>query len=238
MEQSTYKNYVAIALSYGAVVGALYLFGFWGTLDVNILEFIGLTDLLKLAIYPLLVSLVSLLSGYLVSAILQEDMLPPGGGANTPIGRFGRKYWRYLVEAHLIIIFAIAIFGPSPGKWFAVAVLATPLSVLLTHLQFFIDMMPNARARGTILSMAILTAGASFYYGTYNAHLAKSGRGALVVDVSRSQLSLNYDAKKPVVYLGYVSGYFVLLESISGAVVIVKSKDDAPLFLLSNAHRS
>lgn len=238
MEQSTYKNNVAIALSYGAVVGALYQFGFWGTLDVNILEFIGLSDLLKLAIYPLLVSLVSFWSSYIAGVIFQWDTLPPGGGADTPIGRFGKKYRRYLVAADLIIIIVVASFGLSPLKWFIVAALASPLSVQLTHLQFFIDMMPNARARGSILFMAIFVAGLSFYYGTYNAYLAKNGRGALVVDVSRSQLSLNYDAKKPVVYLGYVSGYFVLLESISGAVVFVRSKDDAPLFLLSNARRS
>lgn len=235
METVTYKNYVAIALSYGAVVGALYLFGFWGTLNVNILEFIGLGDLIKLAVYPLLVSMASLLSGYLLAMVTPGDSLPPGGGADTPIGRFGLKYWRYLVTGHLLVIFAIILFVEVPGKWFLVAVLASLLSVVLTHLDFFIDLFPNARARGNVLTLAILVAGSAFYYGTYNASLAKSGKGELLVDAARSQLSLNHDTKKPVVYLGYVTGHFVLLESMSGAVVFVKMKDDAPMFLVPSA---
>ncbi|WP_447860817.1 hypothetical protein [Nitrospira calida] len=87
--------------------------------------------------------------------------------------------------------------------------------------------------------LLIFVAGMAFYYGTYNAHLARTGRDSMLVDVSRSKLSLQYDARKPVVYIGYVSGYFVLPESISGAIVFVKAKDDAPaLLLLPNPNRS
>jgi hypothetical protein len=238
MEGSNYKNYVVFAVPYGAVVASLYLFGFWGSFHVNVLEFVGLSDLIKLAIYPLFISLASLLVGYILVEFFWGSALPPGGGADSPNGRFGKKHWRYLIGGYLIIIFAVAIFGPSPEKWFLVAVLVSFLSTPLTHLQIFIDIIPNPRARRSMLFLLILVAGIAFYYGTYNAHLAKSGRGSLLVDVSRSKLSLQHEPKKPVVYLGYVSGYFVLLESASGAVVFVKAKDDTPVFLLPNPNRS
>lgn len=237
MEGVTYKTYVGIALSYGAVVGALYLFGFWGTLNINILEFIGFGDLIKLAIYPLLVSMAFFIGGYFLNAVAVGGALPPGGGANTRIGRFGLQYWRYLVAGQLLIILAVILFVEAPFKWFLATILASLLSVVFTHLDFFIDLFPNARVRGSILFLAIFIAGSAFYYGTFNAYLAKNGKSELVIDVARSKLSLTQDAKKPVVYLGYIAGHFVLLESISGTVVFVKMKDDAPIFLVPNARR-
>ncbi|SRR6266513_198137 len=234
MEQPKYRLHIAIALSYSTILSALYLFGFWGALDVNILEFIGLSDLIKLAVYPLLLSLVGILIGHLSYVLLQGDAFPPGAGADTAIGRFGRKYWRYILEIDLFIILAVAIFAPSPLKWMVIAGLASPLSLLFTHQEFFVELIPNTRARVSVLNLAIFLAGAAFYYGNYHAYLAKDGRSSLIVDVSRSKLPLKFDSKKPVAYLGYISGYFVLLESVSGAVVFVKEKDDAPLFLLQN----
>jgi hypothetical protein len=238
MEGVNYKNYFVFAMPYGVVVASLYLFGFWGSFDVNILEFASLSDLIKLAIYPLLVSLASLFVGYIVSEILSGNAIPPGVGADSSIGRFGRKHWRPLIAGLIIIIFVFAIFGPSPGKWFLIAFLVSFLAVPLTYLQFFIDLIPNPNARGSLLYILILIAGMAFFLGANNAHLAKSGRSSLLVDVSRSKLLLQHEPKKPVVYLGYVSGYFILLESTSGAVVFVKAKDDAPVFLLPNPNRS
>jgi hypothetical protein len=51
-----YGKYIAIGAPYFLGVSALYLFGFWEWFGVNPLEYVGLADLTKLALYPLLVS--------------------------------------------------------------------------------------------------------------------------------------------------------------------------------------
>jgi len=38
------------------LVCALYLFGYWSSFEINILEFVSLSDIIKLGVYPLVVS--------------------------------------------------------------------------------------------------------------------------------------------------------------------------------------
>lgn len=238
MDDISFKRYFAFSVPYGAIVASLYLFGYWGAFEINILEFVGFSELVKLAAYPLLASLTFLIIGYALSELFHGDSLPPGGGADTKIGRFGRKYWRSLLAVHISVVVLIGIFGQAPEKWFVVASLASVLSVPLSHLAFFISVIPDPRIRGSVLFLLFLVAGMAFAYGRLDAHLAKTGFSPQVVDVTRSNLSLQSDKKKPVAYLGYVGGYFMLYESATGSVVIMKPKNDNAIFLLGNPNHS
>jgi hypothetical protein len=72
------KN-LSFAAPYGLFVALLYLFAFWGTFNLNILEFVGFADLAKLALYPLAASFIFLLMGVAISELVRGDSLPPGG---------------------------------------------------------------------------------------------------------------------------------------------------------------
>jgi hypothetical protein len=234
MNESNEKQRIGLALSFGTVVGALYLFGYWGSFNINILEFIGIGDLLKLSIYPILISGASLLVSASASEFLRGNSLAPGGGANTPIGQFGRKHWRPLIVAYLLLIVALIYLAQTPNKWLVFAFLASFLSVPLSHLDFLIVHFPNPRSRGTILYFMLLIPGLSFFYGVHDAWLAKDGRGPQIVDVARSDVPLIATPEKQVAYLGFVGGYFVLLETSTGALAFLKPKDTRPIFLLVN----
>ncbi|MDP1734988.1 MAG: hypothetical protein Q8L44_11580 [Sulfuritalea sp.] len=238
-EPATYKNQIAIGVAYSAAVAALYLFGYWGTFDVNILEFVGLSDLVKLAAYPLLISLASLIAGYALAEVLRSDeVLPVGGGAETTIGRFGRKNWRYLIALQVLITVLVATYGVQPWKWFSVAFLIALMFTPFTHMEFFVSLLPNPRLRGNVIFLSLFIASTAFAYGNFHAYLAKRGEAPVSVDVVRSKLSLRFEDKKPVAYLGYVGGYFVFYETVTGSVVFVRPKDENPIFLLHNSTRS
>jgi hypothetical protein len=233
MEKLTVKNFVPVALSYGAVVGALYLFSYWGSFNVNVLEFIGLTGLLKLALYPLLVSIAFFFFGYGLAEFMSRD-LPSGGAANTPIGRAVNSNLRLLALLNLSAILAILVQIETPERWLCAALLTGFFNIALVGLPFFVELIPNYHARYSVLYLAIVVAGLAIYVGTYRAYDAKLGRSQVVVDVARSNLKLQTSVGRPVAYLGFLGGYFVLLESSSGTVAMIKLKDDTAIFLMPN----
>ena len=231
MEPFSVKQYVSGALIYGVVVAWLYLFGYWGAFNINFLEFVSLADFAKLAIYPLVGSFAVLLLGTALSEVTRGDTFPPGGGANTRLGRFGHKHWRFLVAVDLLLSVVIANFGSSPFRWFIVALLVGLLSTPLSHLNLTIAYLPNPRVRASILFLLLWIPCAAFAYGRIDAHLVKSGQGPLKVDAVRSLLPVTVGEKAPITYLGRLGEYFALYEATSQSVVFVKPKDDTPLFI-------
>lgn len=233
------KEMVAIAVPYLVAVAACFQFGYWGAFNVNVLELVSFADIAKLAVYPLLASLVFILAGVLVAEILQSPHLPSGGGANTNLGRFGRKHWRWLVAVQVLVIMALSLFGPDRVKWFLVAFLVASLSTPLSHVESLIELLPNPKWRATSLFILLLLPGfillllpgLGFAYGRQEAFLVKTGFPARVVDVTRSKLPLSSDTKNPVSYLEFVGGIHVLYEAQSGQVVFLKQRDETPLFI-------
>jgi hypothetical protein len=58
---------IYFATSYGFVVSMLYLFGYWSTFDINILEYIKISDVIKISIYPILTSFGITITGIIVA---------------------------------------------------------------------------------------------------------------------------------------------------------------------------
>ncbi len=58
------------------------------------------------------------------------------------------------------------------------------------------------------------------------------------MDIERSKISLNTSESSLVMYLGFLGGYFVLYETTTDSLILVKEKGDAPLVLRRNPKRS
>lgn len=225
------KEMFAVGVPYFILVGACYLFGYWGAFNINVLEFITFTDVAKLALYPLIASLVFVLAGVLFAELIHAPHFPPGGGNASTVGVFGRKYWRWLIALQIAVTILVATYAPEPGKWFVVTLLVSLLSTPLTHIEKLIEVVPNPQARATALFLLLFLPTISFAYGRQQAFFVKTGVSEQFVDVVRSKLPLVSDAKNPVVYLGLLGNVYVLRESKSGQMVLVKQSDDSPLFL-------
>ncbi len=228
-----FKEIIAVVVPYFIGVSALYLFGYWGAFNVNIFEYVGLSDIAKLSIYPLLASLVFVFvfSGFLIAELLISPVFPPGGGNASAVGRFYQKYERGLLAAMVALGVGAALFGQEPGRWFCIALIVGTFSSPLHRNEWIIRKVPDPRIRATLLSLALLLPGVSFAYGKLEAYLIKTGHPTNIVDVERSKLSLSADQKHPVSVLGFIGDTYVFFESKSGQVVYVKQFDSTPLYV-------
>ena len=76
-------KYAYVSSLYFLAVGVLYLWGYWPSFGVNVLEYAGLTDIIKTAAYPVASLFVFFAVGAVFGELLASDALPPGGGAGT-----------------------------------------------------------------------------------------------------------------------------------------------------------
>jgi len=238
MEDILYKKLAPLAILYGCVVSLLYLFGYWGAFEVNIMEFIGLQDFAKLSLYPLAGSFMSLLIGVALTKLFTFKELPPGGGSGSSFGQFGLKHWRILVALNLVLIVLTIVFIPSQSKWLIVAILISFLSAPMSHIEYFISAIPNSQIRATVLFLLLLLGGFAFAHGKIEAEFIKTKGARQIVDVDRSKLKLKSDNQNPVSFLGYVAGYFVLYESATENIVFIKGSDSNQMFFHENKNRS
>jgi hypothetical protein len=226
------KELLTLSVPYFIGVGACYLFGYWGAIGINVLEFIGFADIAELAVYPLVAGMIFTALGAVFSEITTGKALPVGGGKHTSVGRLGRRFARPILAVVVLGIVAIYIFSAEPFKWFAIAFLVMLFAAPLSQLEPIISALPSPKVRYLFLQAALLLPTLGFAYGRLDIYLATKLISAKTVDVARSKLPLVSEAKFPVVYLGLLGTTFVLRETKSGQLVLVKQKDDAPLFII------
>jgi hypothetical protein len=105
-------------------------------------------------------------------------------------------------------------------------------SAPLSSLAPVMAALPNPKVRFLLLQAALLLPTLGFAYGRMDIYQATKLISAKTVDIARSKLPLVSEAELPVVYLGLLGTTFVLRETKSGQLVLVKQKDDSPLFII------
>jgi hypothetical protein len=133
-----------------------------------------------------------------------------------------------------VVILFVATIGPEPWGWYVVAGLLTWLSVLPTHLDYFITLMPNPRVRADLLAFGVFIAAMAFAQGRFEAYSLLRGEGPLLVDVVGSGLQLQSSQDHPVSYVGHLADFFVLYESARSHLVILNAEKVNSLVLVKN----
>jgi hypothetical protein len=228
------KEFLAFSAPFMVIVGTFYLEGYWGSFQINALEYIFLADVIKLAIYPLMGSLILFLSAVAVAELSREPTRSQNEGNNTTVRQKSFKYWRLLLGGLIVLIGWIAIYMSASYKWLFIAILFSLFSLPLSEVKEIIEVLPNARVRKTVLLLFLLLPALSFAFGKVEAYFAKIGAAHHIVDVERSKLPLQYDEKNRVAYLGLLGDHLVLLESKTSSIVFLKLRDDLHLFLVPN----
>ncbi len=186
------------------VVAACYLFGYWGSFNINVLEFISFADMAKLATYPLLIAFIFLFVTAFIILLFHTFSLPPDEGVHIKkMRKFGRKHWRILTIFLSLIIVLLAILVPEPDNWFYVAGLIPIYSVHLGQSKLLIELIPNRENRLACLIVLLSLPGLAFAMGRHQAFDIKTGDetgffSAKVVDTTRSKLPASIDIKEPV----------------------------------------
>ncbi|MBB3291670.1 hypothetical protein FHT39_000309 [Mitsuaria sp. BK045] len=106
---------------YALLVSTLYLWGYWGAFGINVLDYIGASDIIKAAVYPVVSAFAFMAIGALLGEVL-SPRLEPGAGANTPVAQVLRKAAPYIVAGYFGLIVVFALFG-GPNKWHVVPIM-------------------------------------------------------------------------------------------------------------------
>lgn len=230
---------LAFGAAYMMVVGACYLAGYWGSFQINVFEFISFSDVVKLAVFPLMPFLVGLFAGVFCYQLWTSGDASALHKSNRERRRSGFQLQRIFLLVVILCVVLVGVFSPMLGKFwpplpsgliaFFVGLLAIPLS----YLDEFIEILPNRDFRLVALFLFLFLPPVSWSYGVWRAHVIKIGAGELFVDVSRSQSFIQSDPKIRWAYLGLLGDLYVLRESQGGKIVFLKKSGDAPLFLVS-----
>jgi hypothetical protein len=229
------KHRVASYLYFGSLyfitVGVLYLWGYWGQFDVNILEYIGLADVLKLAAYPIASTFLFFLVGAIIGEfVVGGQRIAPGAGRDTPLGRFVHRYGTAIVWVYIIGTAAVFIFG-AERKWQLGPVLvALPIYLIAKRHDLLADILPNDGARSvTVYLLAVLPMWA-YGHGRLDADKLIDGREyKYVVSGPIAGLSIAdpKDVRSRVKYVGHVNDYLFLLLPDNQTLFIVSFEKTA-----------
>ncbi len=176
---NTYQKYLTLIIPYSIGISTLYLFGYWGSFNINIFEYIGISDVLKIAIYQLIhygsLILLGVVTAHLFINPVMSKALPPGEGAELPETKFIKKYWRFLAIIPFSLIIYITLFTNSETRWLAAALLIAPLSPFIVgNSTFLSDLIPNTTARNTIAYLGLMIFILSYGWGTVDAARKKA----------------------------------------------------------------
>jgi hypothetical protein len=213
------------------VISLLYLFGFWGTFNINVLEYIALTDVIKNALYPLIYSSIFIVLGLIIGSLLTVPLtkiMPPGGGKDLPEAKIFR--WLLMLMALFVLGLALhlILFEVDNARWFKVAVLVSPIVIVMVgNAEFASGYINNKHLRTLIVSTLCVTLLYSYGWGAVHAERAK---------ISDQMFKINGKITNQK-YLGWAGGFLFLWDSTKSTVV-VKSKSTIQSMELSVPKKS
>lgn len=145
-------------------VAMLYLWGYWSPFNINVLEYVILSVVIKTAAYPIASVFIFMAIGALMGeAMFPEGFMPKGGGANTKTGVLLRRFAPTLATVYMVFVVMLFLFGPIE-KWRVLPVLlAIPTSLALKEAEALHTLIKSERARGVVLFL--LAALPPFAYG-------------------------------------------------------------------------
>lgn len=149
---------------YAIVVSTLYLWGYWGSFHVNVLEYISIADIVMAAVYPIASVFVFFAIGAVLGEVISPTLnLPSGGGVNSEVGKWLRRIAPFVVAVYLAVVTVYFLVGPIE-KWRILPVLfAIAVYIPLKSTLILLDEIKSDGARS--IAVFLLAALVPFSYG-------------------------------------------------------------------------
>ncbi len=219
---STYLYFSSI---YFVTIGILYLWGYWSTFDINILEYFSLADVLKATAYPIVSAFIFTAVGAVIGEFLvSPNKLPSGGGRDTRVGRFLRAIAPLLVLAYVLSTIGLFMFGPAEKWRILPMLLAFPPYLLSKERGFLATLIPHDSPRSVIIFLLAALPPFAYGHGRLQATAIAKGTDYKYVVSPVEGLDLSSDTKpdRQLRYLGHAGDFLFLLHPVKAVVVITK----------------
>lgn len=216
---------------FGLGVSACYLRSYWGAFDIDVFQFAGLTDFAKLAVYPLLLSALGGAIGLFVGTFLFP--LTEKQEAKSFSAR-GMKRLRLAAGASLVLMPTIVLVWSKPWAWCACVFISMPVIFQLCELPVSRRYFKDFTRRFITVTIMVLFPLLAAMVGAFNAEALKTGVVPRIVDNVGVAADLKGTPEHPLMYIGYVNDTFVIYETQTRSVVLLKQVDNAPLVLKPN----
>lgn len=228
--------YISLLSTYSIAVGALYLWGYWSKFELNILEYVGLLQIVTAAAFPLLSALVGIVGGMIIGTIFTSHHLSPGGGKESTAGQFLNRHSNLLLGAYLIVVLVVApFFLSSDDRALLVPLLLSPLiAFAIAKSDVLSSIILNLPTRASVIGILTLIFCSAFGYGRNRAVDVVEGRDYFTIDSgSLANLPAKYPCRNVAFkLLGHVGEHlFILLPDAS--LMIIRA-DTVPDYVLTH----
>jgi hypothetical protein len=204
-------------------VGALYLWGFWGSFNVNVMEYLGLADIVKVAAWPVLSAFVFLVLGMLAGELAPIRRLPECGGGETRLGYFLRRSLPAIKWSSILLLGGLIAFG-SPTAWQGTAmILGIVLARPVRQLRSFQHLVPDTGFRTTVAYAFVVLPLFSFGQGRVNADVIKRGHSYQYVLPTSDGIVGTPEPLTSLRYVGFAGSTFFFWQPASASLSIVPS---------------
>lgn len=234
-------SHLYFASLYFVTVGVLYLWGYWSTFGINILEYLSLTDVLKATAYPIVTALVLTAIGAVIGEGLTNsnvfrNSLPLGGERNTKIGPFLRRLAPYIVTLYILGTGSLLVFGPIQ-KWNVLPILlAIPIFMFLENAKLFERAIPHARPRSIIIYLLAVLPPLAYGRGVLAANSIQTGQAFTYTTSAIPGYRVANEPLKQLRLLGHANETIFLLDPTKASVIVLKLQAGEPL-ILAQYHR-
>jgi len=234
-EKPSAKEFIAsniyFASLYFIAVGALFLWGYWSSFGINILEYIALSDILKITAYPIAtVLLLSIIGGALGEALFGE-ILPHGGGRRYPLADKLQKILPALAVICGVATLGILIYGPIE-KWLVLPfLLGAPIYAWAKDVKFLIRVIPHEGPRSVVIYVLAVLPLLAYGRGAIDADNIMTGKEFTYTLPDPREHRQNIDVLTRLRLIGHAGEHMFFFDPTESAVVIGQMPSDPPLMI-------
>jgi hypothetical protein len=209
-------------------VAVLYLWGYWSQFNVNVLEYISLTDVVKTAAYPIASVFIFMAIGMIAGEfVFPKGFLPEGGGADTRIGRTLRRAAPAILVVYAGVTTLLWLLGPTE-KWQILPVFVSlPLSLALKEAGFLKTFIGSERLRSIALFAMAALPPFAYGQGVLRAHDIISGKSYsyILSPIDGHPYEKTSKPESRLRYVGKAGEEYFLYSPESQSMLILPTKD-------------
>ncbi|RZI40509.1 hypothetical protein EGT07_22985 [Herbaspirillum sp. HC18] len=221
-----FGKYAYVSSLYFVSVGVLYLWAYWASFGVNILEYTGFTDILKTAAYPIASAFIFMVLGVLWGEItVLAHARSERSLDESFVLKFISKHKDALINVYGIGTGLLWVFGPS-AKWALLPVLlGIPIYSWLRDTPLLKDVIPHYRTRTAILFLMVLLPLAAYGRGIVKADEIRTGQSYTYAasEIESTKPSNANDESQRLRLLGYAGSFIFFYNPTNEATVIIAS---------------